>query len=133
MTEILKITKVSLLAYGIVCLLYGILAIFFVGMLEAMTGYNDPFYPREFGGVLLVIAFYTFLVLFKKNWDWEHIKYGFLILYTLIISTMIMEGSVGLLTLSTMSAEELNLHILDFILMPILLILGIYSYMKQGK
>jgi hypothetical protein len=132
MTEIKTITKVSLLAYGIVCLLYGILGVFFVEMLESMTGYTDPLYPRMFAGVLLVITFYTFLILFKKDWEWEHVKFGFLILYSLIISTIIMEGSVTALTISTMSVEELNLHIMDFILMPLLLILGIYSYRKQG-
>lgn len=132
MTEIKTITKVSLLAYGIACLLYGILGVFFVEMLEAMTGYTDPLYPRMFAGVLLVITFYTFLILFKKDWEWEHVKFGFLILYSLIISTIIMEGSVTALTISTMSVEALNLHIMDFILMPLLLILGIYSYRKQG-
>jgi hypothetical protein len=132
MTEIKTITKISLLAYGIACLMYGILGTFFVDMFEAMTGYTDPLYPRMFAGILLVIAFYTFLILFKKGWDWEHIKFGFMILYTMILSTIIMEGAVTVLTLSSMSAEAVNLHTFNLILMPVLLILGIYSYMKQG-
>jgi hypothetical protein len=39
---------------------------------------------------------------------------------------------VTVLTLSSMSAEAVNLHTFNLILMPVLLILGIYSYMKQG-
>jgi len=132
MTEILRITKVSLLAYGIVSLLYGCLAIFFLDMMEPVLGPSDPFQPRLFGGVLLVIAFYTFLVTFKKDWGWEHVKFGYLILYSLIISTIIMEGSVTVLLFSTLSAEGVSMHIFDLIIMPILLILGIYSYRKQS-
>ena len=131
MTEILRITKVSLLAYGIVSLLYGCLAIFFLEMMEPVLGPSDPFQPRLFGGVLLVIAIFAFLMIFK-GWDWEHVKFGYLILYSLIISTIIMEGSVTVLLFSTLSAEGVSMHIFDLIIMPILLILGIYSYRKQG-
>ncbi len=129
MTEILKITKISLLAYGIVCLLYGVLAVFLFDMVVAMTGFNDPFQSRLFGGVLLVITIYTFLIVFKK--DWEHVKLAYLVLYSLILSTIIMEGAVTVMLYSSLSAEAINMHIMDLIIMPILLILGIYSYMKQ--
>ena len=131
MTEILKITKISLLLYGIVCLAYGVLAVFFLDMIVAITGFNDPFQSRLFGGVLLVITFYTFLIVFKKDWDWEHVKSAYLVLYSLIVSTIIMEGAVTVMLYSTLSAEALNMHFMDFIIMPVLLILGIYSYMKQ--
>jgi len=42
MTEILRTTRISLLAYGIVCVLYGVLAIFFTSMMEAMLGPMEP-------------------------------------------------------------------------------------------
>ena len=132
MTEIHKITKVSLLLYGIVCVLYGILAIFFTSMMEAMLGPMDPFQPRLFGGVLLVIAIYAFLIIFKKDWEWEYVKFGYLILYSLLVSTIILEGSVTALLFSTLSAVAISMHAFDLIIMPILLILGIYSYRKQG-
>jgi len=133
MTEIKNITKISLLAYGIVCLLYGFLAIFFLNMMETVTGPTDPFQPRLFGGVLLVIAFYIFLVIFKKGWDWEFVKSAYLVLYSLLLSTIIMEGSVTVLLYSSLSTEAINMHLFDMIIMPILLILGIYSYMKQSE
>ncbi|MFW9789311.1 MAG: hypothetical protein ACFFE1_16690, partial [Candidatus Thorarchaeota archaeon] len=94
MTEIKTITKVALLAYGIVCLLYGFLGIFFTSMMEPMLGPMDPFQPRLFGGVLIVIAIYAFLIIFKKDWEWENVKFGYLVLYSLLVSTIILEGSV---------------------------------------
>jgi hypothetical protein len=132
MTEVSKITKVSLLLYGIVCVLYGVLAVFLPNMMEAFLGPMDPFQPRLFGGVLFVIAIYAFLMIFKKEWDWEYIKFGYLILYSLLVSTIIMEGSVTALLFSTLSAEAISMHAFDLIIMPVLLILGIYSYRKQG-
>ncbi len=132
MTEIKNITKISLLIYAIVCLLYGFLGIFFPSMMEAMLGPMDPFQPRLFGGVLLVIAVYAFLIIFKKDWEWEHVKFGVLILYSLLVSTIVMEASVTALLFSTLSATAISMHVLDLIIMPVLLILGIYSYMKQG-
>jgi len=42
MTEILRTTRISLLAYGIVCVLYGVLAILSTSMMEAMLGPMDP-------------------------------------------------------------------------------------------
>jgi len=118
--------------YGIVCVLYGVLAVFLPSMMEAFLGPMDPFQPRLFGGVLFVIAIYAFLIIFKKEWDWEYIKFGYLILYSLLASTIIMEGSVTVLLFSTLSAEAISMHAFDLIIMPALLILGIYSYRKQG-
>jgi len=133
MTEILKVTKISLLVYGIVCILYGALAVFFLSMMEAFLGPMDPFQPRLFGGVLFVIAIFAFLIVIKKDWDWEHIKIAFLVLYSLLISTIVMEGSVTALLFSTLSAEGVSMHVMDLILMPVLLVLGLYSYMKQER
>ena len=132
MTEIKTITKVSLLVYAIVCALYGIMAIFLPGMMEAFLGPMDPFQPRLFGGVLFVITIQAFLIIFKKDWDWEQVKLGYLVLYSLLLSTIIMEGSVTALLFSTLSAEAVSMHVFDLIIMPVLLILGLYSYTKQS-
>ena len=131
MTEILKVTKISLLLYGIVCVLYGALAVFFPSMMEAFLGPMDPFQPRLFGGVLFVIAIFAFLMIIKKDWDWEYVKIAFLVIYALLISTIVLEGSVTALLFSTLSAEGISMHVMDVILMPVLLVLGLYSYMKQ--
>lgn len=131
MTEIRMVTKISLLIYAIVCVLYGVLAIFMTDMMEAVLGTMDPFQPRLFGGVLFVIAIFAFLMIIKKNWDWEFIKLAYIVLYALLISTIIMEGSVTILVLSTLTAAGLQMHVMDLIIMPVLLILGLYSYFKQ--
>jgi len=125
------VTKISLLIYAIVCVLYGVLAIFMTDMMEAVLGTMDPFQPRLFGGVLFVIAIFAFLMIIKKNWDWEFIKLAYIVLYALLISTIIMEGSVTILVLSTLTAAGLQMHVMDLIIMPVLLILGLYSYFKQ--
>jgi hypothetical protein len=132
MTEIRSITKVSLLIYAIVCVLYGVLGTFFTSMMEPMLGPMDPFQPRLFGGVLFVIAIYAFLMILKKDWDWEYVKSGYMILYSLLVSTIIMEGSVTAMLFSTLSAEAIGMHVMDLIIMPVLLILGLYSYLKQS-
>ena len=125
------VTKISLLIYAIVCVLYGVLAIFMTDMMEAVLGTMDPFQPRLFGGVLFVIAIFAFLMIIKKNWDWEFIKLAYIVLYALLISTILMEGSVTILVLSTLTAAGLQMHVMDLIIMPVLLILGLYSYFKQ--
>lgn len=132
MTEIKNITKITLFIYAIVCVLYGALAVFFPSMMEAFLGPMDPFQPRLFGGILLVIAIYAFVIIFKKGLDWEYVKFGYIILYSLLVSTIIMEGSVTALLFSTLSAEGISMHVVDLILMPVLFILGLYSYMKQS-
>ncbi|MFW9806428.1 MAG: hypothetical protein ACFFFK_06835, partial [Candidatus Thorarchaeota archaeon] len=82
--------------------------------------------------VLFVIAIFAFLIIFKKDWEWEYVKFGYLVLYALLASTIIMEGSVTALLFSTLSAEAIGMHVFDMIIMPVLLILGLYSYMKQS-
>ena len=134
MTEIQKITKYSLLAYGIVCLMFGVLVIFlydfyFIEILK--TGWTNPYHPRMFGGVLLVAAIFAFLIFFKKDWDWEKIKLTYEVMYSLIIINIIMEGSLLALYGSTLSNLAVSQNILDLIIMSILLAVGAYSYIKQ--
>ena len=131
MTEVKTFTKISLIIYGIVCVLYGVLAIFMLEMMEPFLGTMDPFQPRLFGGVLFVIAIFAFLIVIKKDWDWEHIKLAYIVLYSLLISTIILEGSVTALLFSTLPAAGISMHAMDLIIMPVLLILGLYSYFKQ--
>ncbi len=131
MTEILKITKISLLLYGIVCALYGVTLLFFPSSMEATLGTMDAYEPRLFGGVLLVIAIFAFLIILNKNWDWESVKLAHVVLYSMILSTLLIEGAVTAALLPTLSASAVGVHVTDVILMLLLLILGIVSYMKQ--
>ncbi len=90
-------------------------------------------YPRMFGGILFTIAIFNFLILIKKDWDWEYIKFGFILLYAMILSSIIMEASYTALLFPTLSTEAIGFHTMDLLIMPILLILGIVSYMKQKE
>ncbi len=134
MTEIKKITKISILAYGIVCLIFAVMLIFFLDFWIAavnMPTWLNQFHPRGFGGALLVVVIFALLVLINKDWDWEKIKFGYELMYLWLPINIIMEVSVGALYAPTLSNELLSQLIMDVILMSILLVLGVYSYIKQ--
>jgi hypothetical protein len=136
MTEIKKITKISILAYAIVCLIFAVMLIFFLDFWIAavnMPTWLNQFHPRGFGGALLVVVVFALLVLLNKDWDWEKIKLAYLVVYTWLPINIIMELSVTAIYLPTLSTELLSQVILDNILMIILLALGVYSYIKQRE
>jgi len=134
MTEIQKITKISILAYGIVCLIFAVLLIFFLDFWIAMVNmptWLNQYHPRGFGGALLVVVFFALLVLLNKDWDWEKIKVAYLVVYLWLPINLIMEISVTAIYFPTLSIQLLFQAIMDVILMSILLALGVYSYIKQ--
>ena len=136
MTEIKKITKISILAYAIVCLIFAVMLIFFLDFWIAavnMPTWLNQFHPRGFGGALLVVVLFALLVLLNKDWDWEKIKVAYLVVYTWLPINIIMEVSVTVIFLPTLSNELVSQIILDVILMSILLVLGVYSYIKQRE
>jgi hypothetical protein len=128
MTEIKKITKISLLAYGIVNILYGPMAIFFPVPLFIPSTTN-PFNVRYNGATLLGIAVFAFLILLKKDREWENIKLVYEFLYYLLIAMIILEPTR--LLFPTLTPTMISQTILDMIIMSVLLILGVYSYIKQ--
>ncbi len=134
MTEIKKITKISILAYAIVCLSFAVLLIFFLDfwiVMVNMPTYLNPFHPRGFGGALLVVVLFALLVLFNKDWDWEKIKVAYMVLYSWLPINIFLEVSLTAIYFPTLSNEFLSQLVMDVILMSSLLVLGIYSYMKQ--
>ena len=134
MTEIKMLTKISLLIYGLACTLYGVMTVFMTEMILTILGLPmDPIYPRMLGGIFFTIAIFDFLILIKKDWDWEYIKFGWFLLYAMIVSCLIIEGSYFALYFPTLSTSAIGFHVQDLLIMPILLILGIVSYMKQKE
>ncbi len=131
MTEIKKITKISLLAYGIVNILYGPMAIFFPVPLFIPSTTN-PYNARFGGAVLLGIAIFSFLILIKKDWEWERIKLAYQFLYYLLVANIILEPT-RLLFPATDLMMMISQTILDMIIMSTLLVLGVYSYFKQRE
>ena len=134
MTEIKKITKISILAYAIVCLLFAVMLIFFLDfwiVMVNMPTWLNQFHPRGFGGALLIVVLFALLVLFNKDWDWEKIKVAYLVLYSWLPINITLEVLVTAIYFPTLSNELISQIIMDVILMSSLLVLGIYSYMKQ--
>ncbi|MHA2123199.1 MAG: hypothetical protein ACW990_18530, partial [Promethearchaeota archaeon] len=133
MTEIKKITKISILAYGIVSLIFAVLLIFFLDMFLAMQNmptWQNPAHPRMFGGALIIVVIFAVLVLIHKGWDWEKIKLAYEIMYLWIVINIIMEGSLLAIYSTVLSSAALTQLIMDLIIMSILLVLGVYSYIK---
>ena len=130
MTEIKKITKISLILLSIVYTLFGILLVFllevFVG---ALTGWTNPLSPRNFGGILLLGAVYAIILLRKK--EWEEIKLAYSILFSYFIMTIPIELIITTAYSSTLSATAIGQSILNQVIMCSLFALGIYSYIKQ--
>ena len=134
MTEIKKITKISILAYAIVCLAFAILLIFFLDfwiVMVNMPTWLNQFHPRGFGGALLIVVLFALLVLFNKDWDWEKIKVAYMVLYSWLPINIFLEVTLTAIYFPTLSIELISQIIMDVILMSSLLVLGIYSYMKQ--
>ncbi len=134
MTEIKKITKISILAYAIVCLAFAVLLIFFLDfwiVMVNMPTWLNQFHPRGFGGALLIVVLFALLVLFNKDWDWEKIKVAYMVLYSWLPINIFLEVSLTAIYFPTLSIELISQIIMDVILMSSLLVLGIYSYMKQ--
>lgn len=130
MTEIKKITKIALLAYGIVNIIYGPVGLLFPVPLF-ITATTNPFNVRYNGATLLGIAIFCFLILLKKNRQWENIKllYGFL--YYLLVAMIILEPTR--LLFGTPTDMMIMQTIMDEIIMWALLVLGVYSYIKQKR
>ncbi|HUW90935.1 MAG TPA: hypothetical protein VMV43_10540 [Candidatus Nanopelagicaceae bacterium] len=130
MTEIQKLTKISLLLYAlagfIFAFLYLVIPDIFIYDLTQWP-FNDPIYFRLFGGTLLVLGLASLLAYFKK--EWEQIKLFFeLALMWLLMVTIINFFELTMLSLPVIALAN---TIVDTILVAIYLILGIYCCMKQ--
>lgn len=134
MTEIKKFTKIVILAYSIVSLIFAVFLIFFLDAFLAtlnMPTWQNPAHPRMFGGALLLVVIFALLVLFNKDWDWEKIKFAFGLMYLWIPINITMELTTLTLYGSIMSTEAISQTIMDVILMSTLFVLGVVAYIKQ--
>ena len=130
MTEIKKITKISLILLSIVYILFGILLIFLLeAFLGALTGWTNPLSPRNFGGVLLIGA--VFAIIFLRKKEWEEIKLTYALLFSFFIMTIPIELIVMIVYSSTVPAAAISQTIMNEIIMCSLFTLGIVSYLKQ--
>ena len=130
MTEIQKLTKISLLLNVLAGLIFAFLYlvipdIYIYGLTQ--WPFNDPIYFRLFGGTLLVLGLVSLMAYFKK--EWEEIK----LLYELSVMWLLMVTIINIfeLALLPLPAMALTNSIFVTILVAIYLILGIYCWMKQ--
>ena len=80
MTEIKKLTKISLVVLGIITFLYGMLTTFLLDIfLTPMTGWINPLHPRLFGA--LCFMYTIFVVIALRQNEWEKIKLLFAFMF----------------------------------------------------
>ncbi len=133
MTEVKMLAKIALLAYGIVCLLFGFILIFITETFIAplFPGWEvNVFHPRVLGGFLVVIGFFDILMILNKKWEWDHIKVPYMALFAFIIPMII--GQVLALALISPTAAFVGEMMFEIPLESVLLILGIVGYLKQS-
>ncbi|MHA1191485.1 MAG: hypothetical protein ACTSP9_04220 [Promethearchaeota archaeon] len=130
MTEIKKMTKITLVVYAIVNFLFGILLVFLNDLILApLTGWTNPLSPRNIGGIFLLSAIFAVIILRKK--EWEEIKLIYTFMFSFFIVTIPIELILLIVLGSTYSAAYFSQSIMDIIIMSILFILGVFSYIKQ--
>ncbi len=134
MTEVKMFTKIALLAYGIVCLLFGFM---YILMAETLIAALSPgwevnvFHPKVLGGFLAVIGFFDLLMVLYKGWDWENIKVAHMALFSFIIPMIV--GQILAVALLPVTAAFVGEMFIEIPLESVLLILGIIAYLKQGE
>ncbi len=134
MSDLKMLTKIALLAYGIVNLLFGIM---YVLMAETLIASMAPpgwelnvFHPKVLGGFLVIIGVFCFLMLLNKNWYWINIKVAYMALFAFIIPMII--GQILVLALLVTTPAFVAEMMFEIPLEAFLLILGIVGYLKQG-
>ena len=96
-----------------------------------MPGWGNPYHPRMFGGTLVVVVIFALLVLLNKDWDWEKIKFAYVLMYLWVPINIIMEGSLLAIYGPILSTAAITQNIMDIVIMSVLGVLGVYSYIKQ--
>jgi hypothetical protein len=129
MTEIKKLTKISLIADTIIWFIFGIVITFLYDMALNSEGWTNPYMPRFFGGILLVSTFIAILALRKK--EWEEIELTFVFFLGLFIPVLITEVGVLAILGSTFGALAIQSGIMTIVIESSLFTLGIVSYIKQ--
>jgi hypothetical protein len=134
MTEILKITKYTLLLYTLGGLVFAILYLFITDIYLydlAAWPFVDPYYPRAFGGTLLVLAIFAFIAYLQK--DWEQIKLTFELSLAWLIMVLIMNILELALIGSVLPILAIISTIINTIIVIVFLAFGLACYLKQRE
>lgn len=129
MSEIKKITKITLIWYTIAGFLFAFMFIvltdFTINFMQ--WPYNDPFSFWFQGGTMLVLAITTLLALFIE--EWERIK----LFFFLVIIWDIMYLTLDIVAVATLNLPETTflMMITFIILLTFNLVIGLASWMIQ--
>jgi hypothetical protein len=130
MTEIKKITKITLLWYGVAGLLFAlsylVLTDFFAWQLMQWP-YNDPVSFWSLGISLLVLSIASLMAAFKK--EWKEIRLFFVVMIMWITAALIMD--IFIVTLLNLLATPMMFMVVNIVLLAFNLVMGILSWMKQ--
>lgn len=132
MTEVKMLTKIALLAYAIVCLLFGIMYLFMAETFIAtlVPGWEvNVFHAKVLAGFLVVIGFFDILIILNKKWEWDHVKVAYMALFTFIVPMII--GQLLAIVFLSPGATFVGEMMLEVPLETFLLVLGIVGYLKQ--
>ena len=132
MTEVKMLTKIALLAYAIVCLLFGIMYLFMAETFIAtlVPGWEvNVFHAKVLAGFLVVIGFFDILIILNKKWEWDHVKVAYMALFTFIVPMII--GQLLAIVFLSPGATFVGEMMLEVPLETFLLVLGIVAYLKQ--
>jgi len=130
MTEIKKITKITLTWYGVAGLLFAFMYLVisdFYFYTIVQWPYNDPVGFWISGGVMLVLGITSIIAIFKK--EWEEIKLFFLF-SMMWLAYMIIMNIVAVAILSIPETPLMTM-ITNIILLTFNLVLAIVCWMKQ--
>ena len=132
MSELKKITKYSLLIYAaggfIFAFLYLVITDIYLITLSDWP-YYDPYYPRAFGGTLLVLGLMALIGSFKK--EWEHVKLTYELALAWLIMVLIMNIAELALLSPALSFTAIGNTIFNTVIVVVFIVMGIYCYVKQ--
>lgn len=132
MTEIKKITKISLLVLCVLNFIFGILNLFLLDLfIIPLTGWTNPLHPRVLGGVMFILSIFAIILIRKK--EWEEVKLTYTLMYSVFIPAISVDLVIMITMGSTFSATLLSQMVLEQILMWIMFVSGIFSYYKQER
>jgi len=130
MTEIKKITKITLIWYGVAGLLFAFMYLVisdFYFYTIVQWPYDDPVGFWISGGVMLVLGITAIMAFFKK--EWEEIKLFFLF-SMMWLAYMIIMNIVAIVILSFPETPLMTM-VTNIILLTFNLVLGLICWMKQ--
>ena len=130
MTEIKKITKITLLWFGIAGLLFAFMYLVitdFYAYTIMQWPYNDPVSFWSLGGSMLVLGITSLMAIFKK--EWEEIKLFFLF-SMMWLAYMIIMNIVAIVILSFPETPLMTM-VTNIILLTFNLVLASICWIKQ--